>query len=137
MPNTTTDLYTTVKNTSGATAVFSFLGTHGRRLENNETYTVPGDLVGALGAKRSRRAFQAMERALNSGALSIVKSPSLYLLSETGNVTKELAMNSSRALGTTDPSWKGGSAIQLDGVGATGASGPTGAAGATGATGPA
>jgi hypothetical protein len=108
MTNTTTDLYTTVKNTSGAAMVFGFLSKHGRRLDNNATYTVPGDLVGALGAQRSQRQFQALERALLSGDLTIVKSPSVYLLSETGNVTRELGMASTKELGTTLPSSVGG-----------------------------
>jgi len=42
-------LYTTVKNVSGAARVFGFLGAHGKRLANNETYTVPGDLVATVG----------------------------------------------------------------------------------------
>ncbi len=108
MPNTTTDLYTTVKNTSGSALVFGFLGTHGKRLENNETYTVPGDLVTKLGSKRSQRQFKALENALTSGALTIVKSPSVYLLSESGGVTRELAMASTKELGTTAPSYTGG-----------------------------
>jgi len=130
MPNTTIDLYTTVQNTSGASRVFGFLTKHGKRLANNATYTVPGDLVHALGAARSQRQFKALERALNTGALKIVKSPSVYLLSETGGVTEELAMNSSRVLGTSTPSWQGGGNFVPDGTG------PTGATGATGATGP-
>jgi hypothetical protein len=108
MPNTTTDLYTTVKNTSGAERVFGFLSKHGKRLANNATFTVPGDLVGALGAQRSQRQFQALERALTSGALEIVKSPSVYLLSETGGVTRELGMLGTKELATTLPSYKGG-----------------------------
>lgn len=108
MTNTTTDLYTTVKNVSGSTAVFGFLGTHGKRLANNETYTVPGDLVTKLGAKRSQRQFKALEKALTGGDLAIVKSPSVYLLSETGNVTRELAMASTKELGTSAPSYTGG-----------------------------
>jgi hypothetical protein len=108
MPNTTTDLYTTVKNVSGVTKFFGFLGAHGVTLANNATYTVPGDLVTKLGSKRSLRSFQALERALTSDLLEIVKSPSVYLLSETGGVTRELAMASTEELGTTVPSFNGG-----------------------------
>lgn len=108
MPNTTTDLYTTVKNVSGKSLSFGFLGAHGKTLANNATYTVPGDLVTKLGSKRSQRSFQALERALNNGLLEIVKSPSVYLLSETGGVTRELAMASTKELGTSAPSYKGG-----------------------------
>lgn len=134
MPNTTTDLYTTVKNVSGKTLSFGFLGAHGKTIANNETYTVPGDLVTKLGSKRSQRSFQALERALNNNLLDIVKSPSVYLLSETGSVTKELAMNATGVLGTTSPSWNGGGSFSGSAQGATGA---TGVQGATGATGPA
>lgn len=111
MPNTTTDLYTTVKNTSGAAMVFGFLSKHGRRLDIDATYTVPGDLVGALGAQRSQRQFQALERALLAGDLEIVKSPSVYLLSETGGITRELGMASTKELVTTLPSYDGGGDI--------------------------
>jgi hypothetical protein len=114
MPNTTTDLYTTVKNVSGKTLTFGFLGAHGKELDNNATFTVPGDLVTKLGSKRSQRQFQALERALTGGLLDIVKSPSVYLLSDTGNVTRELAMSSTRELGTTVPSFDGGVGAQLD-----------------------
>jgi hypothetical protein len=107
MTNTTTDLYTTVKNVSGSTVVFGFLGTHGKRLANNETYSVPGDLVTKLGAKRAQRQFKALEKALTSGALVIIKSPSVYLLDEDGVGTQELAL-AGRVLGTTDPSYVGG-----------------------------
>lgn len=139
MPNTTTDLYTTVKNISGATRVFGFLGEHGRELENNATYTVPGDLVTKLGSQRSKRKFQALERALLAGHLEIVKSPSVYLRSEDDDTTKELALGTTNQLGTTTPSYLGGgsfSSAAQGATGVTGATGPAGATGATGATGP-
>jgi hypothetical protein len=107
MPNSTADLYTTVKNVSGAERVFGFLSKHGKRLANNATFTVPGDLVGALGAQRSQRQFKALERALLAGDLEIVKSPSVYILDEDGVGTAELAMEG-RVLGTTDPSYTQG-----------------------------
>lgn len=108
MPNTTTDLYTTVKNVSGRELTFGFLGAHGVKLANNATYSVPGDLVTKLGSQRSQRKFKALENALTGGLLDIVKSPSVYLLSDTGNVTRELAMASTKELGTTVPSFDGG-----------------------------
>jgi hypothetical protein len=94
--------------------VFGFLGLHGRRLDNNATYTVPGDLVGALGAQRSQRQFQALERALLNNDLEIVKSPSVYLRSEgVSPITRELGMADSRELGTTVPSYDGGVGTDL------------------------
>ena len=100
----TTGLYTTVENTSGATAVFGFLGTHGKRLAANETYTVPGDLVAKLGGQRSQRKFSALAAALKSGALKIVSSPAVYLYDSTDEVTRELALQNS-ILGSVDPQW--------------------------------
>ena len=72
-------LYTTVKNTSGHARVFGFLGTHGKRLENNATYTVRGDLVASLGGKKSSRGFSALEKALIAGDMTITASPAVYL----------------------------------------------------------
>jgi hypothetical protein len=126
---TTTDLYTTVKNVSGGARVFGFLGTHGKRLENNETFTVRGDLVGALGAHRSVRKFSALERALVDGDLLIIKSPSVYLRSEDDDSTKELALGTNDELGTTAPSYLGGGSFS---AAAQGATGPTGATGPSG-----
>lgn len=108
MSITSSDLYTVVKNVSGKTLTFGFLGAHGKTLESNATFTVPGDLVTKLGAQRSQRKFKALERALTENLLEIVRSPSVYLLSESGNVTRELAMASTKELGTTAPSYKGG-----------------------------
>lgn len=74
-------LYTTVKNTSGAEATFGFLGAHGKRLANNATYTVPGDLVASLGkgGRGGQRQFKALERALEAGDMVIVNSPAVYI----------------------------------------------------------
>lgn len=106
MPYTpvTTGLYTTVENTSGADKVFGFLGTHGKRLEANATYTVPGDLVSKLGALRSQRKFKALEAALQAGDLKIVSSPAVYLYSADSEVTRELSLDG-LVLGTVDPQW--------------------------------
>lgn len=106
MPYTpaTSGLYTTVENTSGVEKVFGFLGTHGKRLAANETFTVPGDLVAKLGAQRSQRKFKALETALTAGDLKIVSSPAVYLYSESSDVTRELAIQG-LVLGTVDPQW--------------------------------
>ena len=108
MANTSDDLYTVVKNVSGKTLFFGFLGAHGKTLEPDATYSVPGDLVTKLGGQRSQRQFKALENALTSNLLEIVRSPSVYLLSESGGVTRELAMASTKELGTTAPSYDGG-----------------------------
>lgn len=93
-------LYTTVKNISGTAKVFGFLGAHGKRLADDGTYTVPGDLVATLGngGKGGQRKFKALEKALEAGDLAIVSSPSVYL-SEGGSYYEVNAAEGSVALG--------------------------------------
>jgi hypothetical protein len=93
-------LYTTVKNISGAEATFGFLGLHGKRLANNATFTVPGDLVAKLGNQRSQRQFKALEKALEMGNLIIVSSPAVYLTDTADNSHDEVTL-SSNSLGVT------------------------------------
>lgn len=100
----TSGLYTTVKNTSGAARAFGFLGAHGKRLAANESFTHPGDLVAKLGNKLSQRQFKSLEGALKRGSLQIVKSPAVYLYDEVDDVTKQLALENEQ-LGTVDPAY--------------------------------
>jgi len=93
-------LYTTVKNVSGKTATFGFLGLHGKRLANNATFTVPGDLVAKLGNQRSQRQFKALEKALEQGTLVIVSSPAVYL-TDTADGSHDQVALSSNTLGVT------------------------------------
>jgi hypothetical protein len=62
MPGTTADLNTTVVNISGSTMTFSYLGRHGKELDNLESYTVIGPIQNSFGfgeqAIRKRRAFE-------------------------------------------------------------------------------
>lgn len=78
MPDTT-DLYTSVKNVSGAEKFFGFLGRHGKRLANNGTTTVfGGDVPHLYGYnKRKQTAFEA---ALTDEALVVLKTPRPLLL---------------------------------------------------------
>ena len=144
MPNTGTDLYTTVKNVSGVTKVFSFLGVHGRTLAAGATATFRGNLITRLAADNTnRRKFAALERALINGTLQIITTPAQYLNAASG-VTGPvvLALGPSGALGYAAPSWTGGGSFVASAAprGATGATGPTGPSGgptgATGVTGP-
>ena len=95
-------LYTTVKNTSGKARVFGFLGTHGKRLENNATYTVRGDLVASLGGKKSSRGFSALEFALEEGHLTITASPAVYLSDLDTGVIGQVKLDEG-ALGVAGP----------------------------------
>lgn len=97
-------LYTTVKNVSGAARVFGFLGAHGKRLANNETYTVPGDLVATVGkgGRGGQRQFKALERALEDGTLVITKSPAVYLTDEDDGSVDQVNLDAN-TLGTKTP----------------------------------
>ena len=100
-------LYTTVKNTSGAEATFGFLGAHGKRLANNATYTVPGDLVAKLGngGRGTQRAFKALEKALEAGDLVIVNSPAVYLTDVDDGSIDQVQVNDGAVETTTPAGW--------------------------------
>lgn len=98
-------LYTTVKNTSGKTLTFGFLGAHGKRLDNNATFSVPGDLVAKLGNQRSKRAFNALEKALEEGLLVITKSPAVYLTDVEDGSIDQLQVNDNAVEPTTPEGW--------------------------------
>jgi hypothetical protein len=99
---TVTGLYTTVKNTSGGEATFGFLGLRGKRLANNATYTVPGDLSSKLGSQRSQRQFKALEKSLVDGNLVIVSSPAVYLSDTSTSAIKQLNLTGG-TLGVANP----------------------------------
>jgi hypothetical protein len=104
----TAELYTTVENTSGSARVFGFLGPRGMRLAAGEVVTLPGDLVAALGAQHqkggSRRKFDAMERSLAAGSLSIRSRPAPILYDDTDSSAGMLELDDS-TLGFADPSY--------------------------------
>lgn len=99
-------LYTTVKNVSGSERVFGFLGKHGKRLANNETYTVPGDLVAELGAARSLREFRSLEAALESGDVVIVNSPAVYVSDTVDSSIDQVTVADGVVETTTPAGWE-------------------------------
>lgn len=106
----TTCLYSTVKNVSGGTKIFGFLPPHGRELENNEEFTVFGDvrqnLGGNRGAERSvqRRDNAAFEASIAAGDLVVVQTPSPILQDLTTSASKMFQLDSG-TLSTVDPCW--------------------------------
>jgi hypothetical protein len=100
-----TGLYTTVKNVSGSAATFGYLGLHGKRLADNATYTVPGDLVAKLGGQRSQRQFKALERDLADGNLIIVSSPAVYLTDTVDNSNDQVVLSSNTVTTTSPAGW--------------------------------
>lgn len=101
----TTCLYTTVKNISGATRVFGYLGPRGMRLAAGETVTVPGDLVSKLGNMTSQRRFKALGRSLDQNkSLQIISTPAVFLYDAVHDRTRQLAVQND-VLGLVDPCW--------------------------------
>jgi len=98
-------LYTTVKNTSGNTAVFGFLGPHGVRLADDATYDVPGDLVAALGGRTDQRRFKALQAALVDGDLVIVNSPAVYLTDLTTDDPQQIVVDNGVVMGVDPVGW--------------------------------
>lgn len=110
MPMDTSCLYSTVKNVSGVTKTFGFLPPHGRTLDNNEEFTVFGDirqnLGGNQGAERSvqRRANAAFEAAVESGDLEVLQTPS-PILQDTATAAPKMLQVTSGSLSVVDPCW--------------------------------
>jgi hypothetical protein len=100
-------LYTTVQNTTGHEATFSFIPPHGRRMAAGEQLTIAGNLGDRLAKLTSNRNFKALERALSSGALTIVSTPTVFVSDDTGDATHGVGMGAGGALGTVDPCWVG------------------------------
>ena len=97
-------LYTTVKNKTGKTRVFGFLGVRGMRLVADEIVTVRGDLVAKLGSQTSARRFNALERSLLAESLEIQSTPAVHLYDAVSDDVKQLAL-SNDVLGVVDPCW--------------------------------
>lgn len=102
-----TCLQTKVRNMSGATKFFGFLGAHGKRLASGEEYTFTGDLVTRLSQPNFRtgaRKLAAFEAAVNSGDLVIVSTPSQHYYDATLDVTKIITVANS-VVNDVDPCW--------------------------------
>lgn len=114
MPQTASgaELYTKVKNTSGVSKHFGFLGAHGRTLAANATFEHPGDLVADM-ALANKRKFDGLIRSLKAGNLSIVSSPAHYLLDRLTGETQTLALRNEH-LGTVDPLWNSDGSADFD-----------------------
>lgn len=106
----TSCLYSTVKNVSGVKKTFGFLPPHGRTLDDNEEFTVFGDirqnLGGNQGGERSvqRRANAAFEAAVEAGDIEILQTPSPILQDTATHAAKMLHLTSG-TLSAVDPCW--------------------------------
>jgi len=97
-------LYTMVKNLTGKTRVFGYLGERGMRLIADEAVLVRGNLINKLGAQTSARRFKGLERSLQNGTLEILSTPAVHLYDPVTDKGKQLALENG-VLGIVDPCW--------------------------------
>lgn len=102
-------LYTTVKNISGKTLSFGFLGIHGKSLQPDEEYSEFGDLTAKLQGRAQTRARAALERALEGSVahpatLRIKQSAAVVLYDDTLGAPQVVDLDAG-ALGVADPCW--------------------------------
>lgn len=76
MPDTL-DLYTTVKNISGESRFFGYLGRTGKTLADDATYTVAGDIVASF--RGNQRLLAAFERDILAGKITIMSTNRVIL----------------------------------------------------------
>ena len=101
------ELYTQVRNTSGRTAFFGFIGPHGTRMGDNEVVTVPGDLRTILAAESirgSRKRFDALESALQNELISLDSVPAPIVYDATAGLPLTISVDDG-TLGLIDPSY--------------------------------
>jgi hypothetical protein len=106
-PVDTDCLYTTVQCTCAVPRIFGFLPPHGVLLNPGETYTVFGDIVGAMSRANwggERRSFVAFNAALGRGDITIIRTPNPILLDTVTGTTKMLQL-SNNSLSVATPCW--------------------------------
>lgn len=104
MPQTanTDTCFTRVRNATGSTRVFGFLGDRGVRLGANETFLNRGDPRDTLAGHK--RKFDGLCRALVAGDLVIETTPPPVLWDPVLEQPQMVAL-SNNVLGIVDPSW--------------------------------
>ncbi len=95
-------IYTTVQNISGGPLAFGFLGKHGRVLASNEVYSEPGDLATKCAAVK--RKFDALERALTTHLITILRTPAT-VVTDSVTLGPKILTSASGTLGTAGPCW--------------------------------
>ena len=79
---TTTSHQTILRNVSGSTKFFDFIGQHGATLEDDEDVYITGR-VEDLWQKDTKK-IAAYKYALENGLITVIKSPSVFCYDETG-----------------------------------------------------
>lgn len=97
-------LNTTVRNVSGQTLYFGFLGPRGKRLAAGEEFSVVGNLESLLN-RNDVRTRQLFERAVQPGGpLAVVETPNPHIYDEGKDRTYMLDLQNG-ALKVSDPCW--------------------------------
>lgn len=101
---TATSAETIIKNVSGKTLTFSFIGPRGVTLASDEEYAIPGDVHASPWLRYRPRDYNDFLRALETGKLQILSTPANILRdTQTGAVKAVKVTNGT--LGTKNPSW--------------------------------
>jgi hypothetical protein len=110
-------IYTTVKNITGVTRSFGFLGMHGKTLTVNQEYTEFGDLLGSKFTTDTRtnyRKQKALQVALTGDSsrgiapMLHVKSSPVSVIFDNVSSLPEVVTITGGALGVADPCWGSG-----------------------------
>lgn len=83
-------MYTIVRNTSGKTMYFSFLGERGMTLASGADAKVPGDLW-MLWARNTTE-FNAFKSALDNNRLEVLKTPAIIRYDATTTIYRDLSV---------------------------------------------
>lgn len=107
MALTTVSLVTKVRNISGATRSFGYLGAHGKTLIDGEEFSEPGDLISKLQARgqRGQRELASLGSDLNTN-LVIVSTPKDHHYDAELDTTKVIQVDNG-SVSAVDPSWGG------------------------------
>lgn len=116
-PQTETEcLYSTVRNLLPREVYLGFLPHHGKRADAGEEITVFGDVQHHFARQTpNERGRRSLENALRTGALAIVKGPSVFLFDDTTDETKMLSLAGGSFV-AVDPCW-GAYSSSMSGLG--------------------
>lgn len=109
-------LYSVIRNTSGKTRRFGFLPPHGVQLDDQQEYTVFGNVLEAVfRAERAtdRRNAQALAAALDRGDIEIMHTPAPILKDTVTGLNKMIKL-SSGSLSAVAPSWENSDSLDVD-----------------------
>ena len=96
MPNNPTQSgHTIVRNTSGVTMYFDFLGRHGATLTSGQDALIPGNVFTMW--MNDPQKLAALNSALQAGRLEVLKTPDVFVWDTAAGAVKVLASSSASA----------------------------------------